>query len=369
MKAVALVGGQGTRLRPLTFRTPKPLLPLVNRPLLEFVVERCKRNEISDLILSTNYLPDLFRNALGDSRDGISIEYVHEIDALGTAGGVKNCESRLQDTFYVFNGDVLTGLDLVEMLEFHRARKAAVTIYLTPVDDPRAYGVVALDSDCRVEAFVEKPSLTEAPSNLINGGVYIIEPEVLARIPAGIPYSFERQLFPDLVADKIPIYGHVSEAYWLDIGTPEKYLQAHFDILTNVFDAEIPGQQIAPGLWVAGGTEISEEASINGPAVIGAKSQVLPGARLEGPVSIGAGCSIGESTRISRSALADGVLIGRQCSIEDSLIGEAAVIDENCVVAELAVIGPGASIAEGNELRRGMRVWPDVEVGPSSIQF
>ncbi|RIK07952.1 MAG: nucleotidyl transferase [Acidobacteria bacterium] len=369
MKAVALVGGQGTRLRPLTFRTPKPLLPLVNRPLLEFVVERCKRNEISDLVLSTNYLPDLFRVALGDSLFGVEIEYIHELDALGTAGGVKNCEGAVDGTFYVFNGDVLTGLDLVRMLEFHRSKGAAVTLYLTPVEDPRAYGVVPLDDDGRVTAFIEKPSLADAPTNMINGGVYIIEPEILAEIPRDEPYSFERQLFPDLVAGGAPIYGYESDAYWIDIGTPEKYLQAHLDVLTGALQAEIPGEEITPGVWVAGGVEIDEGASVTAPAVIGDGTRVEAGARLEGPVSIGAGCVIGANTSITRSALADGVEIGRSCTIENALIGEASVVEQECTIAELAVVGPGASISEGNELRRGMRVWPDVEVGPSSIQF
>lgn len=369
MKAVALVGGQGTRLRPLTFRTPKPLLPLVNRPLLEFVVERCKRNEISDLVLSTNYLPDLFRVALGESLFGVAIEYIHEVDALGTAGGVKNCESAIDDTFYVFNGDVLTGLNLVEMLKYHRSKSAAVTLYLTPVEDPRAYGVVPLDGDGRVTAFIEKPSLADAPTNMINGGVYIIEPEILEKIPRDEPYSFERQLFPDLVAEGAPIYGYESDAYWLDIGTPEKYLQAHLDILTGALEAEIPGEEISSGVWVGSGVEIDPGAEVLAPVVIGDGARVEVGVRLEGPVSIGAGCVIGAETAMTRSAVADGVSVGRSCVIEDSLIGEAAVVEQECTIAELAVVGPGASISEGNELRRGMRVWPDVEVGPSSIQF
>lgn len=369
MKAVALVGGQGTRLRPLTFRTPKPLLPLVNRPLLEFVVERCKRNEISDLVLSTNYLPDLFRVALGDSLFGVAIEYIHEVDALGTAGGVKNCESAIDDTFYVFNGDVLTGLDLVEMLEYHRSKSAAVTLYLTPVEDPRAYGVVPLDSDGRVTAFIEKPSLADASTNMINGGVYIIEPEILSEIPRDEPYSFERQLFPDLVAAGTPIYGYESDAYWLDIGTPDKYLQAHLDTLTGAHQAEIPGEEIMPGVWIANAVEIDTAAEVVAPVVIGDGTKVEGGVRLQGPVSVGAGCFIGAETVMNRCAVANGVSIGRSCLVEDSLIGEAAVVEDECTIAELAVVGPGALISAGNELRRGMRVWPDVEVGPSSIQF
>lgn len=369
MKAVALVGGQGTRLRPLTFRTPKPLLPLVNRPLLEFVVERCNRNGISDLVLSTNYLPELFKVALGDSLFDVSIQYIHEVDALGTAGGVKNCQDAIDGTFFVFNGDVLTGLNLTEMLDYHRSKKAAVTLYLTPVEDPRAYGVVPLDGEGRVQAFIEKPSLEEAPTNMINGGVYIIEPEVLSEIPADEPYSFERQLFPDLVAGGAPVYGFESSAYWLDIGTPEKYLQAHLDILTGEFQADIPGEEIAPGIWVGDGVVIDDHAEVAGPVVIGGGTNIAEGARLVGPASIGADCAIASGTMITRSALAGGVSIGESCEIEDSLLGEAASVDSECTIAELAVVGPGASIARGNELRRGMRVWPDVEVGPSSVQF
>lgn len=369
MKAIALVGGQGTRLRPLTFRTPKPLLPLVNRPLLSFVVERCRKNAISDLVLSTSYLPDQFSAVLGSELNGVAIEYIHEVEPLGTAGGVKNSESAIDDTFYVFNGDILTGLDLREMLRFHREREAQVTIYLTPVDDPRAYGVVPLDADGRVQAFIEKPSIEEAPSNLINAGIYIIEPEVLASIPGDEPYSFERQLFPDLVSGGAPVFGYPSDTYWLDIGTPPKYLQAHMDVLTGRCDAEVAGIEVLPGVKANGAVEIDDGVDFVGPVLIGDGTQISKGAQITGPVSIGSGCAIGVGARLSRSVLADGVSIGDRSVIEDALIGEGASIGEDCVVSEYAVVGPGALIAPGNELLRGMRVWPDVEVGPRSIQF
>lgn len=369
MKAVALVGGQGTRLRPLTFRTPKPLLPLVNRPHIEYVIEQCDRNSIANLVMSTNYLPELFRASLGDRQLGVDLEYVHEVEPLGTAGGVKNCESMIDSTFFVFNGDVLTGVDLEAMMEYHRERESQVTIYLTPVDDPRAYGVVPLDPDGRVVAFIEKPALDEAPTNMINAGVYIIEPEVLARVPTDEPYSFERDLFPSLVADGTPIFGFESDAYWLDIGTPPKYLQAHVDLLTGACPTSLRGEPTSPGVWIDGEVSIDESVLLTGPVAIGAGSQIGKGTEIIGPASIGSSSSIGEGTIVSGSVIADGVSIGESCEIRDAIIGEAAVIGDDCTIGELAVVGPGALIAAGNELQRGIRVYPDAEVGPQSIQF
>lgn len=368
MKAVALVGGQGTRLRPLTFSTPKPLLPLCQRPLIWYTVERCSAAGIQELILSTGYKPELFENVLGDRVERVKLSHVHETDPLGTAGGAKNCESLLDSTFVVFNGDVLTSLDLSELIEVHEAKGAQVTIYLTEVDDPREYGVVPTTEAGVVLDFIEKPSLEEAPTNFVNGGIYVIEREVLDLVPEGVPYSFERELFPRLLEEGALVMGYKSASYWLDVGTPAKYLQAHHDMMCGRLHIQPPGTE-SDGLFSLGEADISPHAEVVGPVVLGDGVRIEAEVSIKGPVSIGPYSRIRGPSQITRSVLLGNNSVGPDCVIEDAILGEGAELAADCVVAELAVIGAGAIVGSSNELRRGMRIWPDVEVGDSAIKF
>ncbi|MDZ7836779.1 MAG: nucleotidyltransferase family protein [Actinomycetota bacterium] len=242
MKAVILVGGKGTRLRPITYLNPKPMLPLVNRPFMHNFIDRLKSHGIKDIIFSTGYLPSVFKNYFGDgSRLGVNITYVVEDSPLGTCGAVKNVEKYLEkERFMVFNGDILTSLNLTDMIGYHEQKKSDITISLTPVEDPSAYGLVPIDRDGRVTEFLEKPSEEEITTDLINAGTYIIEPRVMDMVPQGVNYSFERGLFPKALAEGYNIYGFRSGAYWLDVGTPEKYLAAHHDILGQKIDFDFP---------------------------------------------------------------------------------------------------------------------------------
>jgi len=232
MKAVILVGGLGTRLRPLTCNTPKPMIPLINQPFIEHVLENLRDQGIDEVILAVQYLADRFRASLGDgSRLGLKVHVIEEPEPRGTAGAVKNIEHMLDGTTFVFNGDVMTDLDLQAMLAFHHEKGSKLTIALTPVDDPTSFGLVETNPDGHIRRFLEKPRIDEVTTNMINAGTYIIEPELFRYVPPAQYYMFERGLFPVVLQTGDAMYGYPSRAYWTDIGKPQTYLEVHHDIL------------------------------------------------------------------------------------------------------------------------------------------
>lgn len=234
MNAIILIGGLGTRLRPLTYKTPKPLLPLANQPFVFYQFELLKKHGIQEVVLCTAYMAEEFERVLGDGRKfGVRLKYVYEKTPLGTGGALKNAQDFVKGTTLVFNGDILTDANLAEILQFHRQRQARLTLTLTRVKDPTLYGLVETDSQGKIIGFREKPSPNEVTCNTINAGIYILEPEILGHIPPGVVYSLERELFPKLLELKVPLYATTSDAYWLDIGTLEKYHQADRDILNG----------------------------------------------------------------------------------------------------------------------------------------
>lgn len=311
MKALILAGGEGTRLRPLTYTTPKSLLPICNRPFLEHQLRLMRDHGIVEATLLTGYLADAFEPFVARmAEEGISLEVMREEEPLGTAGAVRNVLDRLDGTTVVFNGDVLTDLDLTALVRSHAALDAAVTLTLTPVADAGPYGLVPLDAGGRVEAFVEKPPPDVARlGGLINAGTYVLEPRVLQEVPAGEMWSFERQLFPSLLAAGERVYGFPSDAYWLDIGTPERYLQAHWDVLEGRSRATPVGRRAGVVLL----DEKADAGGAAGPAVLGRGAIAKPGAVLE------------------RAVLLPGAIVERGATVRD------------------AVVGPGATVAVGVE--------------------
>ena len=280
MKALILAGGEGTRLRPLTYTTPKSLLPICNRPFLEHQLRLMRAHGITEAMLLTGYLADAFDPFVERmAGEGITLEVVREEAPLGTAGAVRNVLDRMDGTTIVFNGDVLTDLDLGALLAAHRANGAVATLTLTPVDDAGPYGLVPLDEQGRVQGFIEKPPPELASrGGLINAGTYVLEPETLAEVPFGEMWSFERQVFPSLVERRAPVYGFASDAYWLDIGTPERFLQAHWDVLAGESRmAEPVGRRIADVLLDEG----AQAPPDIGPAVLGPGAVIEPGAEVE----------------------------------------------------------------------------------------
>jgi len=339
MNAVILAGGKGTRLRPLTLHTPKPIVPILARPFLRYQVDLLKKTGIDNIVLSLSYQPRRIEEIFGDgSGHGVKIHYTMEPEPLGTGGAVKNAESLLDGPTVVFNGDVLADLDLGAVLRFHKENKSKVTIVLTPVDNPTAYGLVETESDGRVKRFLEKPSYDEITCDTINAGVYVLEPETLDIMPKGANYSFERGFFPTLLKEQIPFYAYVHKGYWIDIGTPQKYLQVHRDILSGVLPLE-DFKPNAGGTFVDPKATVESGANLRGPGYIGEGTLVKSGANLEPYAVLGPNCRVEAGASIGNSVLWSSVRVGEEARVSDALIGRSAHIGHHASVNGGVVLG------------------------------
>jgi mannose-1-phosphate guanylyltransferase len=370
MKAVILVGGLGTRLRPLTCNTPKPMIPLINQPIIEHVLENLRNQGIDEVILAVQYLADRFRASLGDgSRLGLKVHVIEEPEPRGTAGAVKNIEHMLDGTTFVFNGDVMTDLDLQAMLAFHREKGSKLTIALTPVDDPTSFGLVETNADGHIRRFLEKPRIDEVTTNMINAGTYIIEPELFRYVPPAQYYMFERGLFPVVLQTGDPMYGYPSRAYWTDIGKPQAYLEVHHDILIGKVRYTIDGEEIGQRVWAQGAVEIHKNAQVVGPVVLGAGVKIAAGARVVGPTVIGAGTVIGPNVMIEGSVLWTNNVIEEEAVLRSCVIGNRNRIGVKAHIADGAIIGDDCVIGAENRLERGIRIWPGTELNDKAISF
>lgn len=347
MRAVVLVGGEGTRLRPLTATTPKQLLPVAEVPMIERVLAHLGDHGVTEAVLSMGYQPDAFLAAFPGDRCGkVRIHYAVEPQPMDTAGAVAFAarEAGMTETFLVVNGDVLTELDVTSLVAFHRSRNAEATIHLTRVEDPSSFGVVPTSPDGRVTAFVEKPPPGEAPTDLINAGTYVVEPSVLGRIPTGRRVSIERETFPAMVADG-SLFALASDDYWIDTGTPPKYLQANLDLLTARGAGEpAQGAVLRPdGAWALGSAVI--EGEVTPPALIGDAALVARGSRVNHSI-VGAGGRVLEGAEVRRSVLLPGAVVRAGATVEDSIIGAAAIVGEGAKVRE-SVLGGEAEVPAG----------------------
>ena len=380
MRAVILVGGLGTRLRPLTIHTPKPLLPLANRPHLDHVFALLRRHGVLDVILAVQYHADAFEARYGTGEgQGIRLQVVREPEPRGTAGAVRNVAAHLatDEPTLVFNGDVLTDLDLAAMLAFHHHHESVCTIALTPVADPSAYGVVDLDATSRIRRFTEKPRREDATSNLINAGTYILEPEVLDRIPPDTFYMFEHGVFPGLLLADRPMFGFATNAYWIDIGAPEKYLQAHRDILNGrLADAVVPHVDgvptpaaLAAAVWTGDDVVIAPTAELIGPLLIGDGCRIGAGARLTGPVTLGAGCIIGDHAVVEDAMLWEHVRVGPSTVVQTAILARDTAIAGNVQITGGAVVADGCRLAADNRLQHGIRLGPGLDLPERAITF
>ena len=349
MRAVVLVGGEGTRLRPLTYTIPKQLLPVAGRTMLERVLGQLVGSGVDDVVLSMGYRPDAFREKFPDGHAaGVRLTYAVEPEPLDTAGAVRFAAEAagIEETFLVLNGDVLTDLDVGRLVAFHRERRAQGalgTISLTPVEDPSAFGVVPTDADGRVTAFIEKPRRELAPTNLINAGTYVLEPEVLELVPKGARVSIERETFPTLVASG-RLYAVASDAYWLDTGTPAQYLRAVLDLVS----ARRPGGPGSTG--IAAGAEVKGDVEL--PALVEEGAFVAAGARVHESV-VGAGARVEEGADVSSSVLLPGVVVGPGAVVRGSIVGLDSRIGADARLEPVTVVGCGVEVAPGEHLRDG----------------
>ncbi len=349
-QAVILAGGQDTRLRPLTLTRAKPVVPLLNRPFLAYQLALLRRHGVTDVILSCSYRVDDVEAALGDGRAlGVSLRYVVEKEPLGTGGGVRNAADLTSGDVFVLNGDVLTDADLTAMRRVHAARASRTTIYLTPVDDPRAYGLVETDAEGRLLRFREKPGPDEPiTTNMINAGIYLLDVALLRRLPADRPVSIEREFFPALIGDGVPCFGWSCPAYWRDIGNPAAYRAAQMDLLHERVQTTLaPAGDRRDGSWVAAGVSLAAGARLLGPSLVGDHARLAAGCQV-GPFAVlGEGCAIGERAHVTGSVLWERVDVGAGAILRDCVIGADARIGAGTVIGPEAVIESGAVIPAG----------------------
>lgn len=332
MQAIVLVGGEGTRLRPLTFGTPKPMVPIMNVPFLARTIERLHDAGIRDVILPAGYMPQAITDYFGDGSDfGMKITYVIEDEPLGTAGAIKNVEQYIHGPFFVLNGDVLTSLDLQAMIAYHKEKNGLGVLHLIKVEDPSAFGCVVHDESGRVSQFVEKPPKGTEPTNEVNAGTYLLEKRVLDLIPPGRNVSIERETFPKILAEGNALYAYTTADYWIDLGRPEHYLSAHRDILSGA----MPLEKFS---------HVHEDVEIDPSAEVGPN------------VVLGEGCKIGPRARLNDCVLWDGVTVEEGATIEEAIIASRARIGAGAVVSRGSVIGHDAVIEPGTVLPEGARV-------------
>jgi NDP-sugar pyrophosphorylase family protein len=352
MKAILLAGGKGTRLRPLTIHTPKPIVPIFNRPFLHYQIDLVRQvPDIDEVILSLNYQPRRIEEIFADGSGlGVKLRYVVEPMPLGTAGAVKYAGDQLTESVVVFNGDVLTEIDLAAVLRLHRERRARATIVLTPVENPSAYGLVETDGDGNIQRFLEKPKPEEITTNHINAGIYILEPETFDRIPKDVSWSIERSYFPSLIERGETFVAYVYNGYWIDIGTPEKYVQVHRDIMDGRFHAPPFDGLAPPRAWVADDARVEDGAVVDGPCFIDEGVLVKAGARVGAYSVIGRQCQIEEDARIEGAIIWQNGRVGRDAVIRQAVLGR------NCHIGRSAAVGPGTVLGDKSSLTDYTRV-------------
>ena len=352
MKAILLAGGKGTRLRPLTIHTPKPIVPIFNRPFLHYQIDLLKQvPEIDEVILSLNYQPRRIEEIFGDGSDvGIKIRYVVEPAPLGTAGAVKYAGDNLTESVVVFNGDVLTQIDLAAVIRLHRERQARATIVLTPVENPSAYGLVETDADGNIRRFLEKPKPEEITTNKINAGIYVLEPDTFDRIPKDVSWSIERSYFPSLIDRGETFVAYTYDGYWIDIGTPEKYTQVHRDIMDGRYQAAPFKDLRAPRIAVSPEARVEDGATLEGPCFIDEGVLVKAGARI-GPYSV-----IGRQTQVEEGAVVDGGIVWPNCRISSDAVVRDAIVGRNCHLGRNTSVNHGAVLGDKTTLTDFTRV-------------
>lgn len=304
MKAVIMAGGEGTRLRPLTSNAPKPMLPLVNRPMMEHIIDLLKRHEVDEIVVTVAFMANAIRNYFGDGSEfDVKITYASEETPLGTAGSVRNAMDQLDDTFLVISGDVLTDVDLGAVIQVHREQSALATIGLVRVENPLEYGIVITRDDGTIERFLEKPTWGQVFSDTINSGIYVLEPEVFDYIAADESVDFSSDVFPVLLSEGRKLVGAVCDGYWEDVGTLPAYVRAHKDILDGRVQVDIPGFEVSDGVFVAEGAEVHPQAVVNGPAVVGDNCFVDAGARLGEYTVLGTGVRVRSGAELERTVV------------------------------------------------------------------
>jgi mannose-1-phosphate guanylyltransferase / phosphomannomutase len=369
MRAVLMAGGSGTRLRPLTCDLPKPMVPVLNRPIAEHIVNLLKRHGINEIIVTLHYLPDIFKDYFQDGKDfDVVMKYsVEEEQPLGTAGCVKNIEQMLDQTFVVISGDSITDFNLQEAIAFHREKKSKATLILTRVPNPIEFGVVITDGEGKIVRFLEKPSTSEIFSDTVNTGTYILEPEILEYLPLQEEADFSQDLFPLLLKQEEPMYGYIADDYWCDVGDLETYRDAHYDALDRKVNLIFPYIETAEGIWIGENTYIDPTAVVESPCLIGSHCRIGPRVKIRSGTIIGDNVTIGEDAELNRPIIWNGVIVGEEASLSACVIARGTRIDRRSQILEGAVIGQLCNIGEESQISTGVRVWPSKRIESGAI--
>lgn len=360
MRAVVMAGGEGTRLRPMTANQPKPLLPVVNRPILEHVFRLLRRHGLTETVVTVQFLASLVRNYFGDGDElGMHLEYATEETPLGTAGSVRNAADVLTDEpFLVISGDALTDIDLTDLVRFHCDRGALVTVALKSVPNPLEFGIVIPGEDGQIERFLEKPSWGQVFTDTVNTGIYVMSPEVLDAVPPGTVVDWSADVFPALLDKGAPVYGYVAAGYWEDVGTIESYAKAQADVLNRLVNVDIDGFELSPGVWIGEGAEVDPDAVLKGPLYIGGYAKVEAGAELREYTVLGSNVVVKGGAFLHRAVVNDNVFVGPQVGLRGCVIGKNSDIMRAARVEEGAVIGDECVVEEEAYISSGVKVYP-----------
>lgn len=370
MRAVLMAGGSGTRLRPLTCDLPKPMVPILNRPIAEHIINLLKRHQITEIIATLHYLPDVMREHFADGSDfGVQMTYaVEEDQPLGTAGCVKNIAELLDRTFIVISGDSITDFDLTAALKFHRSKGSKATLILTRVPDPIEFGVVIVDENYRIRRFLEKPSTSEIFSDTVNTGTYILEPEVLDYLPANQESDFSKDLFPLLLEKGEPMYGYVAEGYWCDVGQLDVYREAQYDALRGKVKLDFsPYEEVRTGLWIGQNTLIDDTAHIETPILIGHNCRIGPRVKIEAGTVIGNNVTVGADATLKRPIVWNGSIVGEDAHLRACVICRGSRVERRAHVLEGAVVGSVCTVGEEAQVSPSVRVWPSKKIESGAV--
>ncbi len=356
-----MAGGEGTRLRPMTANQPKPMLPVVNRPIMEHVLRLLRRHGLTETVVTVQFLASMVRNYFGDGEDfGMSLQYATEETPLGTAGSVKNAEDALRDEpFLVISGDALTDIDLSDLIAFHKDNNALVTVALARVPDPLEFGIVIVDDDGKIQRFLEKPTWGQVFSDTVNTGIYVMEPEVLdRRARPGRWSTGPADVFPKLLENGAPLYGWIADGYWEDVGSLESYIKAQADVLSGKVNVEIDGFEVSPGVWIADGAEVDPEAVLTGPLCIGDYAKIEAGAQLREFTVVGSNVIVKEGAFLHRAVVHNNVYVGRGATLRGCVIGKNTDVMSQARIEEGAVVGDECVIEPDSYVSAGVKVYP-----------
>lgn len=368
MKAILMAGGEGTRLRPLTLSTPKPLVPLCNKPVIEHMIERLRYYNITDIIITLHYMADEIASYFSSGKDyGVSITYSIEEEPLGTAGSIKKIQDKLSDTFIIISGDAIADFNFRQIVQFHKEKQAKATITLCKVPNPLEFGVTITDENDRITKFVEKPSWGEVFSDTVNTGIYCLEPDILDLMEPGKTYDFSNDIFSGMLKNNTPLYGCIMDGYWCDIGTLDQYRQAVNDIFQKKVQTNIPGKEIKPNVWIGDNTDIHPSAQINGPVVIGKNCKIGAGSSINEYCTIGDNCVIASGSKIERSLIWSNTYIGKQSNINGTIIGRGVTAKEKVFTGDGAIIGDKCFLGKQSQVNSNIKIWPEKKIESGAV--